>query len=465
MKFSILHTSARPDKWREIYEAWNHAAWDPANVDYVLVCDRRWGFSRLPDGSDGFFGKAVWNTGRRCYVDGVNVAAAYATGDVLIVNADDQFPCEHWDKRLTVCLDTHLEKSGDFVIEVSTGTPAEHDRGILVMPILSRARYETYGYVLYPAYESMYSDNDFCEMARRDQCIIDARHLAFPHKHPIFDPSQAWDTAYQEQNRKQAYDLGAAILEKRRESNFGEVTVHPAVPVAAVQKQSFACLLPGENFSQAWVGGWTEILAQLVASFSVNVQFGFASNVYLIRQGMWDTLKTTKQRPDYILMLDDDQILNLEGLKRLVRDLEERPDLDGVCGWAWCESSIYGGVPMLSCGIWDRDGKPERMKYEEMQAMGEDLIPISYSGFPAVVLRGSVLDKAPERAFMPIFDEDLFQPYGISGEDTAFFFKCREAGLRFAVDRRVKVPHLKLRCAEPVLGSSLEGVPVSTKEQ
>jgi len=37
--------------------------------------------------------------------------------------------------------------------------------------------------------------------------------------------------------------------------------------------------------------------------------------------------------------------------------------------------------------------------------------------------------------------------------------------LKFAVDRRVKVPHLKLRCAEPVLGSSLEGASVGAKEK
>ena len=141
---------------------------------------------------------------------------------------------------------------------------------------------------------------------------------------------------------------------------------------------------------------------------------------------MWDALKTDSTAPDYILMLDDDQILNLEGLKCLRSGLGRTPGLGRRSGWAWCESSIYGGAPMLSCGIWDRRQAGRGMKYEEMQAMGEDLIPISYSGFPAVVLRGAVLDKAPERAFMPIFDEELFQPYGIAGEDTAFFFKCRK---------------------------------------
>ena len=42
--FSILHTSARPGKWKEIYDAWLGAAKHPELVEYVLVIDPRWGF-------------------------------------------------------------------------------------------------------------------------------------------------------------------------------------------------------------------------------------------------------------------------------------------------------------------------------------------------------------------------------------------------------------------------------------
>jgi hypothetical protein len=52
--------------------------------------------------------------------------------------------------------------------------------GIMVAPILSRARYKQQGFVFYPEYESMFADNDFYEAARQDQVIIDARELMFP---------------------------------------------------------------------------------------------------------------------------------------------------------------------------------------------------------------------------------------------------------------------------------------------
>jgi hypothetical protein len=229
--------------------------------------------------------------------------------------------------------------------------------------------------------------------------------------------------------------------------------------MAKRENKKFACVLPGEHFSQAWVGAWTEIVSNLSAHFDVSAQFGFASNIYFIRQGMFDAVRTIEPQPEYILWVDDDQILTTEALQHLVRDLEENPGIDIVCGWAWCENNIYGGMPMLSCGVFDHDGKIKRLEYDEMQAIGQDLIPISYSGFPAVLMRGRILDLIAPKAFMPIMDPEAFPPFGMSGEDVAFFIRAREAGLQCVVDRRVKVPHLKLRCAEPVQTASLEAIP------
>ena len=231
------------------------------------------------------------------------------------------------------------------------------------------------------------------------------------------------------------------------------------------KKGVIACVLPGEVFSQPWVGAWTEILCNLFEHYHVISQFGHSSIVYFTRQLMFDALKHVSPQPDLILWIDDDQILTVDGLKQLVRDLEDDPDLDAVFGWAWCEQNGYGGLPMLSCGIFNEQGKSERLRHADMMAMGADVIPISYSGFPAVLMRGSVLDRMGEKAFLPIMDDELYPPFGMSGEDVAFSVHAREQGLKFAVDRRVKVPHLKLRCAEPVQATSLEGAPLEAKEQ
>ena len=39
--------------------------------------------------------------------------------------------------------------------------------------------------------------------------------------------------------------------------------------------------------------------------------------------------------------------------------------------------------------------------------------------------------------------------FGFTSEDTSFFYNAKQAGMKFAVDLRVKVPHMKLRAIEP----------------
>src|ERR1051326_3960085 len=124
-KFSILHPSARPDAWRKVYDDWLSKAAHPEHVEYVLCVDRRWGFVE-PVGGLRSMDCYVTNNARRCYVDAVNRAAEAASGDMLIVVADDQFACDQWDDELLCDAD-----GPEFVIEVSTGTVREHERGIM----------------------------------------------------------------------------------------------------------------------------------------------------------------------------------------------------------------------------------------------------------------------------------------------------------------------------------------------
>jgi len=461
MRFSILHSSARPDRWKEVRDAWAASCDNPESVEYVLVCDRRWGFDALPEHNEDWRRikhMSVWNTGRRCYVDGVNIAAQYATGDVLIVIADDQFPCEHWDTELEKAIQkaydgmlSGWESRDHVVVEVNTGTTAEHERGIMVMPILSRARYEKLGYVFYPEYESMYADNDFCEMARRDGVVIDARHLTFPHEHPLMKPDLKWDAQYGAQNRKEAYALGLQILEKRRQNGFTEVGHVPSVALKEVkQKPKLAVMLAGENFSQPFVGAWTELVTALGVTFDVYVTFGYSSNVYFTRQQMSETILNGPHKYEYVLWIDDDQILTYDNFKLLFRDLQDHPEYEGIVGWAWCQNNYYASsIPMMSCGYIGSDGKPVRFTQATMFSGTEDVKEIDFSGFPAALLRGDTMDKVNPEAFMPVIDREQFPPYGVSGEDAGFFYRARAKGLKFAVDRRVKVPHLKMGFAEP----------------
>jgi hypothetical protein len=426
--FSIIHPSARPDKWQAIYDAWRGAANDFASVEYILIVDRRWGFDELPEfpATRGF--RAVWNTGRRCYVDAVNIGAQYATGDVLIVAADDQFPCENWDFQIAEV----VSDSGKEVVEVSTGTPSEHDRRIMVMPVLTRSRYDRLGHVFYPAYESMYADNDFFEAADTEKQIADGRHLLFPHRHPFGDRSIESDKVYEAQNRAEAYQVGEQIFASRKGNNFAE-------PKA---RKTIAVCMPGERFCSSWVAHICGLISWLEARYNVVPFMAYCSNVYVTRAVM--TLQVLKEdHVDYVLWIDDDNLIEIEHVKNLIGDLDTYQNIDIACGWCHCQSDEHiSPVTKSSVGYF---GDPVNVSIPlEVLAEQNVLMKIDWTGFPLVLMRRSALADI-EQPFVPILNPA--NPYGFESEDIAFSRRTKDAGKTMVVDPRVKVPHLKLRDA------------------
>lgn len=463
--FSIIHSSARPNEWRKVYDAWLASAAHPEQVEYVLCVDRRWGFNGESEITNQLRpqDRVIWNTGRRCYVDGVNLAAAASSGDVLIVNADDQYPCDKWDSYLSQNIDMNGKRDGDFVIEVSTNTPTEHERAMMVMPILSRERYERFGWVFYPGYESMYADNDFAQMAKRDKCIIDARHLVFPHKHWL-NGQREKDEQDRAQNRQEAYDEGAKLFAARKRVNFAGIP--PKAEAVDSKKPFIAFITPGSVFPAPFLAAWTDLWGRLVSENKYNVTHlvGYTSNAGMVRTAMARLVLTTDYGVpvDYVMWLDDDNTITPDQFEMLMQDLREHPEYDMVCGWTWCakDDDPEIGRATISCGALvdlEKTADGQDVKFTKIKQLAPkdlyesptDLIEIGYSGFPAVLMRAELLRKAGRELFNPYVDSRC--EYGFSGEDVAFFARATvKSGARYAVDRRVKVPHYKRRAVEPV---------------
>lgn len=469
IRFSILHTSARPESWEKVYRNWLDNAMFPNLVQYVLVIDKRWGFtslqevrSKMPSNRADI---VVWNTGRRCYVDGVNIAAQYATGDILIVNADDQFSCTGWDRELwDVCSIKGSLKMGDeYVVSVSTGTPTEHERNIMVMPILSRARYDRLGYVFYPMYESMFADNDFAEHAQTDNCVIEARDLMFPHRHPINSQAK-WDDQYRTQNRSSAYAY-EHVLHLRRREKFGEI--NPFQGHFATQAQvkidgqsqgsdlpTIAVCLPGDHYSSAWVSTWTSLLVMLANRANVIPIFAYCSDVRITRMCMIQAALDHTPKVDYLLWIDDDNLVSIEQFEQLKSTLDGNKAAGMVAGWCWITTDAWEQELndwQASFGEVGDAGLTHSYKLTEIkdriEVSGAGPIPVDYTGFPVVLMTRECAESVGKKGFLPRLDSR--QPYGMYGEDVGFCVSARELGYEVLVDLRVKVPHLKLGSKEP----------------
>ena len=494
---SLLHPTRRvtpsegfPRGWRDVHDAFLSRADYPGRIEYVLsVHESRWleagNDTRLKYGSiavDQWAAfQCVKNSDRDNCVDNLNNAAKHSTGQLLVGVADDLYPPEHWDTLLlravalnemarpelvadsvlsvedadfSLILAPELEK--ELVCVFASGASPERDRELMIAGAITRKRYERYGFILDPDFESMFSDNWYAFCARRDAAaglcqIIERLDIQFEHRHPIFTGA-ALDQAYQEQNAAKSYRQGQALFLKK-----------------AYGTKTLALCFPGETFRAEIFWDRVSLLNHVNGDNRfLNAPFGWhSSNVYHTRIAM--TRSVLQQLPDIdlILWVDDDNSLTGQQFDMLYESLEAHPELSGVVGWCWCDHTgkptNEDGTPnpwKMSVGRqgkWE-DGLPawnltldDLMKAQQKGTTlitSDDLAPDGFwSGFPVVLLRGDCVRELGPLAFAPVVHEKFMD--GFTGEDASFFWRARKAGMKFAVDLRVKSNHCKLRAIEP----------------
>jgi hypothetical protein len=452
--FSLCHTTARfPDGWRPAIQMWKDRADHPELVEHVLCVDYD------PPATDGLYKtkpifhntKTTLNYGRHCCVDGWNEAAICSTGKFLINVADDLFPPEHWDTLLLEELNTAACVKGtnefwedlELALDIETGAPnwTAAGSGLMTFCFITRKYYERYGYLLYPEYISVYSDNDFTDQARRDGVVINARHLKFEHRHPIYDSTVKTDSVYEGQSSAEAWEVGRKVYIKRSQSRG-----------YTVKKKIMICL-PGESYSAAWTSMWTQLLHSLMPFFDVIPLFCYSTNVYVTRAALANAIMESKPSPDYVLWIDDDNLLTFDQFMILLKDLEDNPQADSVSAWTWIMGDVFASPSKVSVGVFDGKGDCKALDPRVMREGIEDLIKIDWTGFPVVLMRYEAIVKTGgHKAFQPYPAPG--HAYGFYGEDASFCKRAQDVGVRLYVDRRVKVPHLKLQGVEPIMAES-----------
>ena len=227
-------------------------------------------------------------------------------------------------------------------------------------------------------------------------------------------------------------------------------------------RKTIAIALPGETYSSVWIANFIVLFSELFNRFNAAPVFGYSSNVYATRARILQSmveLDEHKMPVDYALWIDDDNTVTWQQLALLIEDLEKNPDLDAVAGWCWVQPDNYSIPAIPSAGNFTGMGHktcPLALKFlgsvDGQSPEGPDLVRVDYTGFPVVLFRfDSLRAIADLRPFSPYPADDC--ELGFMGEDTGFWMRAKHAGLRLAVDRRVKVPHYKLRAAEPAVAS------------
>ena len=446
-RFSILHPTARvkayppslPRGWQHTCEAFFENCSDPDTCEYILVVHQsRWEeFWHGPLGDPlKVLGKwknyrVICNQGADAGTAQVNRGAAECTGEIIIGTMDDYFPPAEWDRTVYAAFP---DPKAPAVVHWSTGSP--RDRELIVGAAMTAAAYRKYGFIHPPEFESMYGDDYMTRRWRADGLVIERFDIVFEHRHPAWGTA-ATDEIYGLQNRPEAYEQGRKELLRRVAEEFPAEKRPPVI----------ACLLPGEQFSHDYLVAWTNIYGDLLRrGFEVHPHFCHTSNVYVTRLELAQSVLAVKPHADLILWIDDDNIVTREQVDMLIRDLEEDPEADAVCGWCWIFNHNTNQW-FVSCG---RSPSDKRMMYEPLSgdtALNHGgLIEVQATGFPVVLMRYRMLEQLGARAFVPMVGEFL---YGFCSEDAAFWARAMEAGCKLMCDTRVRVPHMKTCAIEP----------------
>ena len=219
--FSLCYTTVRPHFVEEVLKRWIGRASKPANVEMIISYDE--GDEKVRQAIESFQYitpqfekgiKVVVNKGPKNCVSGWNEAAKLATGDILIAVADDFNVPVNWDRGLTDLSPSEWWKQ-EIVVWVRDGYNAD----LLTLGILSRKRYERFGYLFYHGYQSLFSDTELTYVASQDRVIIDARHLLFEHLHPDCG-KRVRDESDLKHASKERWNFGETLFKYRLSMGF-----------------------------------------------------------------------------------------------------------------------------------------------------------------------------------------------------------------------------------------------------
>jgi hypothetical protein len=231
-RISLLHaTYRRESSPLEVKTCWLERADRPDLVDYIFAMDadddssvkRTEGHPRVVSApSDG------WVTAVRNW----NAAAKMASGDLLMVIADDLFPPQGWDTTLAGIIQPLDPATTAFAVKI-TDVPLEGDV-LMRHPVVSRAFYERHG-LFSDAYHGVYCDDDLTLRAFWRAVILDGRSLVFDNRHFSFNPAVPRSESHDRINQPREYQYGRAVLRSSWSPRERNARIWLLSPVAGTQ--------------------------------------------------------------------------------------------------------------------------------------------------------------------------------------------------------------------------------------
>lgn len=217
MQISILHPSyKRATLARACYGLWTKKLSKEEDREYILCLSKNDPtldeYHRLFEGTSV---KIVYHP-ENGWVKQLNMAAEHSIGTWLVCIGDD-FDCPvDWDKDLM----EHLVGKEDVAVKTQDGTQP----WIMTLPLIDRAYYNRFGYVIYPEYKHMFGDTEFTHVADLLGRSINIP-LLFPHNHYTTGKMKKDDV---NKANDSTWNQGETLYINRMKQNFG---INNPVPI------------------------------------------------------------------------------------------------------------------------------------------------------------------------------------------------------------------------------------------
>lgn len=170
---TIIHPSRlRVDQAYQTCNNWLSKAVDKSKIEYIISIDTS--DPQLELYYKRFEDCKILECDNQSAIEAINQAAKVAQGNLFIVVSDD-FDCpEEWD---TLLLEA-LEGKEDYVVKTEDGLQP----WLITLPIMDRKYYDRFGYIYYPGYKHLFSDNEMSHVSAILGRTITLR-IKFPHLH------------------------------------------------------------------------------------------------------------------------------------------------------------------------------------------------------------------------------------------------------------------------------------------
>lgn len=211
MKINIIFPSRnRPEQAEKTLKKWIENAYNKKNISIILSIDSNDTLLRRYERLSNIDGVFVLVGKNKSAIEAINKSCKFCSGDVIVQIAEDfNEPPLHWDKLI---LEATNGKE-DFLLKTQDGI----QKTLVTLPIMDRKFYNRFGYIYYPGYQHLFSDQELTAVAHMTGRIITS-DIYIPHNH--YSTGKTPKDAVNKKNDK-TWNQGKKLFHERLSTNFG----------------------------------------------------------------------------------------------------------------------------------------------------------------------------------------------------------------------------------------------------